>query len=88
MSLDQVSAYYYVQNPYIYYVLHKFGFGMTFIRNIRTVYCNAQLMKWNEMKWGAVGTNAAPLLFTLLLTGVRYANASGVQISVSYSISL
>jgi hypothetical protein len=31
-----------VEHPYIYHVMRKFGFGITRIRNIRTMYRNAQ----------------------------------------------
>jgi hypothetical protein len=62
ISLDQASAYDFVEHPYIYHVLKKFGFGMTFIRNIRTVYRNAQgMVKIN-------GTLTAPFKYT---RGVR-----------------
>lgn len=37
VSLDQASAYDYVEHPYKFHVLRKFGFGMTLMRNIRTV---------------------------------------------------
>jgi hypothetical protein len=33
ISLDQASAYDCVEHPYIYHILQKFGFGVTFIRN-------------------------------------------------------
>jgi hypothetical protein len=48
ISLDQASEYDYVEHPYIFHVLEKFGFGETIIRNIRNVYRNAQgLVKIN-----------------------------------------
>jgi hypothetical protein len=42
ISLDEASAYDCVEHPYILHVLDKFGFGKTFIQNMRTVYRNAQ----------------------------------------------
>jgi exonuclease III len=67
ISLDQASAYDCVEHPYILHVLEKFGFGKTFIRNIGTVYRNAQgLVKIN-------GTLTAPFKYG---RGVRQGDPS------------
>jgi exonuclease III len=42
VSLDQASAYDCVEHPYIFYVLHKFGFGAAFISFVRAMYSHAQ----------------------------------------------
>jgi hypothetical protein len=48
ISLDQASAYDCVEHPYIFHALEKIGFGKNFIKNIRTMYRNAQgLVKIN-----------------------------------------
>jgi hypothetical protein len=57
ISLDQVAACDCVEHPYILHVVEKFGFGKTFIQNIRNVYRNAQgLVKIN-------GTLTAPFKY-------------------------
>jgi hypothetical protein len=62
MSFDEAFAYDCVENPYICHILYIYGFGMTFITNIRIVYCNAQWMvKFN-------GTLTAPFRYA---RGVR-----------------
>ena len=48
ISLDQASAFDQVEHQYIYHLLNKYGFGTTFIRNIKTLYNNTQgLIKLN-----------------------------------------